>query len=172
MPKARCYRPEDTHGIGRNVTLFGWLGPDGRWAYRRVRKYWGRHYGDFFEAVLLRAVQLNGDFQPPLSYPEVAGIARSVARWAWRRFTPERFSEWQRQRGRASIRQQYELAGPVGFSLIQAARGRRSGEIRRDRDADMRAKANRLKREGKSHRQTAAILGRPRTTVQRWTKDP
>ena len=37
-------------GAARNVALFGWLGPEGRWAYREVRQFRGRDYCEFSKA--------------------------------------------------------------------------------------------------------------------------
>lgn len=89
-------------GLGRNCTLFDDLR---HWAYSHLEK----HQGDFdswLRALQRRAGALNA-FPQPLPIREVAGIARSVGRWTWKRY-----------RGRLPDEQ---------FSAKQAARGRRGG---------------------------------------------
>ena len=44
------------------------------------------------------ATGINTQFPNPLRPAEVRSIARSVARWTWRRFSNEKFSELQRHR--------------------------------------------------------------------------
>ncbi len=84
-------------GAGRNCELFDKLR---MWAYRAVRRFW-RPGGlcVWTEAVQRQAEALNC-FPQPLSTSEVAGIARSVARYVWRRFSPADFRELQAERGR------------------------------------------------------------------------
>lgn len=84
-------------GVGRNCELFEKLR---MWAYRAVREFW-RPDGlrIWAEAVRRQAEALN-TYLKPLSNSEVAGIARSVARYVWRRFSPADFHELQAERGR------------------------------------------------------------------------
>jgi len=44
------------------------------------------------------AIGINLQFALPLPLAEVRGIARSVAKWTWRHFSNEKFSELQRHR--------------------------------------------------------------------------
>lgn len=105
--KARVARQEEV-GLGRNCELFEWLR---KWAYREVRGYkaaGGKGVYVWWEkACRDAALQRNGDFRVPLPLPEVSHTAKSVARWTWRNFSLE------------------------GFSRVQSARGKRSGEVRR-----------------------------------------
>jgi hypothetical protein len=104
-------KPEEV-GLGRNCTLFDYLRT---WAYRHVRPY--REAGglaswrEWLMACNNRALLRNGEFQNPMDPRECWWVARSVAKWTWRRFDVE-----------ASDRR---------FSALQAARGRRSGQVRR-----------------------------------------
>ncbi|AJX33052.1 replication initiation protein [Burkholderia oklahomensis] len=91
-------------GLGRNCTLFDEVRT---WAYQWTREYKrnGASPTEWATALLGKAESLN-TFEVPLPYSEVKSIARSIARWTWRRFTDE------------------------AFSAIQAARGQRGGRPR------------------------------------------
>lgn len=80
-------------GLGRNVTLFD---RTRHWAYRAIRRYWGgglAGWNNWIVAVNTQALVYNGDFANPLDGKEVWWIAKSVAKWTWRHFTPQRFAE-------------------------------------------------------------------------------
>jgi Replicase family len=92
-------------GLGRNCALFDWLRA---LAYKQVLKlkHAGADYEDFLEGLLGAAVDMNltADFYRPLSQGEVFTIVKSVARWTWCEFWPERFSarqSWCGSRGMA-----------------------------------------------------------------------
>lgn len=89
--------PPMAAGLGRNCDLFDGLR---LWAYGTVRQFW-RPGGEeaWREAVRRQAEALNTS-AIPLGAAEVASIARSVARYVWRRFTPAAFREVQAARGR------------------------------------------------------------------------
>jgi hypothetical protein len=167
LPRIDCWKPKLSFGVGRNVTLFAHLGPEGGWAYREVRRFWNRSREEFYESVLARAGELNGEFRVPLGSSEVRSIALSIARWTWRRFSQKNLTEWHRRRGRAGIRQQMSLHKD-DFSNTQAARGVRSGQGRREQGSERRAEARQLAAQGHSPREIAAALGVPRRTVSLW----
>ena len=80
-------------GLGRNVTLFD---RTRHWAYRAIRRYWGgglAGWNNWIVAVNSQALVYNGDFANPLDGKEVWWIAKSVAKWTWRNFTPEGFAK-------------------------------------------------------------------------------
>ena len=93
----RDMRPEpksETLGLGRNCSIFD----DARhWAYRNVLDF--KRAGAAFErweARLLQVVQgHNLIFSDPLPHSELRHIAKSIAKWTWRRFSVERFSALQ-----------------------------------------------------------------------------
>jgi len=142
LPTKRLPR---TPGVGRNCDLFDGLRD---WSYSAVRKFW-RPGGEecWRAAVRLQAEALN-TFVVPLGAAEVAGIARSVARYVWRRFSPAEFRE------------------------IQAARGRRggiaSGAARLLVNEDKRVSARLMAAKGMGVRAIADVLGIGKSTVSRW----
>lgn len=132
-------------GLGRNCDLFDSLR---YWAYGAVRKFWRPGGEELWRAaVRLHAESLN-TFSVPLSSSEVAGIARSVARYVWRRNTPASFRE------------------------TQAARGKRggavSGVVRLARNEDKRVSARLMAAAGVSVRVIAEELGIGKSTAARW----
>lgn len=90
-------RPEAQFGAGRNVTTFDDLRA---FSYREVLKFKRarRDVTAFAARLEAVAIGINHQFQRPMAYSEVRAIAKSVARWTWRRFSPEQFSEIQRSR--------------------------------------------------------------------------
>lgn len=133
-------------GVGRNVTLFDRLR---HWAYRHVLEYkkggldgWNA----WLSACNSRARELN-DFVAPLDGREVWWIAKSVAKWTWRRFSEEKRRE------------------------IQAQRGRRSGEVRRARSEEKRASARLMRAQGMPYRHIAEALGVSVRTAHVWCQE-
>ena len=101
---------ETTFGGGRNVTVFDELRA---FAYREVLKFKHDDAGATGPAAFrarLEAVALgiNRQFPQALWLSEVRAIAKSVSKWTWSRFTPEKFSG--RQRHRAQTRTRRHLA--------------------------------------------------------------
>ena len=87
-----------TLGAGRNCTVFDELRTI---AYREVREF--KRAGQSEEAFRIRlervALGINLQFPVALKLGEVRAIAKSVAKWTWRRFSRERFSARQALRG-------------------------------------------------------------------------
>lgn len=82
-PKKKAKLVEDTDG--RNCTLFGSLR---LFAYRIVNEY--REHGSFdsFKDSLWNELdRLNDLLSDPLSYLELKGILKSVAKWTWNKYT-------------------------------------------------------------------------------------
>jgi hypothetical protein len=98
-------------GLGRNCTLFDELRAA---AYPFARDF-DRALGklQFQQAILRKAHNLNLNFaESPaglLSLSEVRSIANSVARFCWREFTPQKFSEIQRHRAEARTRRNLKI---------------------------------------------------------------
>lgn len=87
-------------GLGRNVTLFDHTR---QWAYRAIRGYWGgglEGWNRWMAACNGYALGRNGDFATPLDPRECWWVAKSVAKWTWRRFSPAGFSAVQAARRR------------------------------------------------------------------------
>ena len=76
-------------GLGRNCTLFDRLR---YWSYKAIRQGWPE-YDRWLLAVEERAGAYN-DFTSPLDSREVHHIAKSVARWTFRKFSPQGFDEY------------------------------------------------------------------------------
>jgi hypothetical protein len=87
----------DSVGIGRNVKLFEVLR---KWSYRMVLAYKDATASPhiWVSALLREAECMNARFETPLSAAEVRSVARSVAKWVWRRFDHDHFRQIQRKR--------------------------------------------------------------------------
>lgn len=89
---------ETTFGAGRNVTTFDELR---QIAYREVLEF--KRAGDlaaWVDRCLRVATGINQQFPVPLRYSEVRSVVRSVARWTWRHFSEQAFSQRQSWRGK------------------------------------------------------------------------
>lgn len=99
LGKVDLRRRAPDYGIGRNCTLFDLTR---RYAYRAVRDHWGGEYKAFYDDIENHALLANIEEFPgnPLYAQEVIHVARSVAKWTWRHFTPADFSRIQAERKR------------------------------------------------------------------------
>ncbi|MDH3066633.1 replication initiation protein [Achromobacter insolitus] len=130
--------------LGRNCALFEQLR---RVAYATVRSYWGPDGRDAFLAhLLIQAASLNVRFPTPLGTGEVKGIAGSIARWIWKRFTPGAFRD------------------------RQAACGRASGVARRSATQEKRVQAIAAASRGLSTRTIAELVGMNQSSIVRWLR--
>ena len=97
-------RPELV-GLGRNVDTFDHLR---HYAYHEIRLWWAPPrergvYVAWLTHLYHRGLDYTANEHPtPLDHREVHHTAKSVARWVWRTFSAERFSELQAHRGRLS----------------------------------------------------------------------
>lgn len=114
LPTARNPRKHVTRsGIGRNCDLFD---TTRHWGYEAIRRFWGGPLADWHQAVFTYAWQHNetviaNDFTTgPLSATEVSYLAASVTHWIWHRFTPDRYTEIQSDRGKKSGQARREQA--------------------------------------------------------------
>lgn len=84
-------------GVGRNCSLFDSLRQD---AYREVLSFKkdGRTEGEFRSLMESDALRINARFAVPMYQQEVKGIAKSISKWVWERFSTKRFSEIQKAR--------------------------------------------------------------------------
>jgi hypothetical protein len=95
LPRTLPRKAADNSGLGRNVALFNRVR---LWSYSGVRRYWSDGPTVWGQVTEAYALNVNQEFAVPLDAQEVAHLARSVSRWTWRNFTPERFTEIQTQR--------------------------------------------------------------------------
>lgn len=135
-------------GVGRNVTLFNFLGPEGKWSYNEVRRYRGERYEVWYETVLNKALELNGEFPVPMQYSEIKAIAQSVAKWVWQR----------------------DKIAHQNFLGRQSRKGKRSGEVRLLASEDKRVSARLMHVNGMSTREIANELDVNQSTISRWVR--
>jgi hypothetical protein len=135
-------------GVGRNVTLFNFLGPEGKWSYNAVRRYRGERYEVWCEAVLNKALEMNGEFPVPMQYSEIKAIARSVAKWVWQR----------------------DKIAHKNFVDRQSRKGKRSGEARLLASEDKRSTARLMRAKGMTLQTIAIELKVHVNTVTNWVK--
>lgn len=153
LPRHLPRRKPEEVGLGRNVTVFDWLR---QYAYRHIRCYKGdvRNYVVWQSHLNCKALERNGDLRVPLDAREVWHIAKSVAKWTWRRFDV--------------------AASDARFGSLQAHRGRKGGEAsgkaRLAASEDKRANARLMRLQGLSQRAIAAELGVSVGSVNAWLK--
>ncbi len=140
-------QPEEI-GLGRNCILFHRIRV---WAYVAVRQHRGlRNYIHWQTEVLDKALTLNGDFRNPLMNQEVGHIAKSVAKWVWKR-DPE---------AKAAFIARQAVKGAMG--------GKRSAESRRAASENKRSSARLMRAKGMTQVEVAKHLGVSERTVRQW----
>lgn len=139
--------PDEAVGLGRNCCIFHTVR---HWSYVEIRKYRGSTYPQWLQGVIDYCMKLNGEFTLPMSYNEVKGIAKSIARWTWKRdpFCYQEFIERQSIRGRKG--------------------GLKGGAVRSAQYAELRKQAKQLKASGMNNTQIAKQLGVTRMTIINW----
>ncbi|WP_305418717.1 replication initiation protein [Photobacterium leiognathi] len=84
-------------GVGRNCELFDNVR---RWAYKAIREYWEPNYRQAWLGAVYEYVEaLNSQFNVPLPVSEIKSIAKSIANWTYREFTPDKFRQSQAKKG-------------------------------------------------------------------------
>lgn len=73
---------DEAVGLGRNCCVFHTVR---KWAYVEVRKYRGKTFNQWLESVIAQCCSVNVQFSVPMQYNEVKGIAKSIARWVWKK---------------------------------------------------------------------------------------
>jgi hypothetical protein len=93
-------RPVNAHGYSRNCWVFDELR---RLAYGKHGVRWFKTAGasvDAFTTHLFGIAQhLNAEFPQPLSMSELRSLSKSIAKWTWLHFNPEKLSAIQSRRG-------------------------------------------------------------------------
>lgn len=99
--------PDEAFGAGRNCIVFDHLRVA---SYRSVLEFkMGlRSYEDWFVWCLEQARKINSQFPRPLGPSEIRSIARSIARWTWRKFSPEEFAMLQASRGKRGAEKRWK----------------------------------------------------------------
>ena len=110
-------RVDKDYGMGRNWYLF----EKGRkWSYRAIRQGWPA-FSQWLDAVIQRVEMYNASLPVPLSPPECRAIGKSIAKYTYRKFSPEGFSAVQAARGRKG--------GNANSSENQAIKGQKSKRV-------------------------------------------
>lgn len=112
----------DSFGLGRNCTLFDEIRT---WAYQQVREFKRNGVGSeqWQMAVQSQAERLKADkFDLPLPLSEIRAISKSIARWTWRQFSPQKFSAIQSARGKRGGRPQTTTANGAPWAVMGISR--------------------------------------------------
>jgi hypothetical protein len=141
-------KPENV-GLGRNVTLFD---AARHYGYRTIRGYKAAQtqgaYVYWQKDVYDEAMSRNGDFPNPLHHREVYHVARSVAKWVWRKFDI--------------------AASDARFSKLQAAQRSKGGRVRSASYEGLRADARLMRARRMTLREIAAELDVSLSAVTEW----
>lgn len=89
---------DEAVGLGRNCCVFHTVR---HWAYVGVRQYRAKTFNQWLEAVIAQCCSVNAQFTVPLQYNEIKGIAKSIARWVWKRdgYAYQEFIDRQTRKG-------------------------------------------------------------------------
>ena len=144
-------------GYGRNCDLFDELR---YYAYANVKHAPG--YDAWFNELLGRAESINATFAPPILFSEVKGIAKSVAKWTWKR----------RDTLYVKVRK-LELDESQPLETRQALGAHYTNEVRKDKSQVLIEKAvMELKANGKkiTQKAVAAQAGMHENTMKNYKK--
>lgn len=137
-------------GLGRNCNLFENLRT---WSYKAIRQGWPK-WEQWLNACETRALGYNvGGDRDPLEVQEVRHIAKSVANWTYRNFSPQSFEEY---------------IARTHTSEIQAIRGVKGGKAKGKTYQDKRSQAIQMAAEGIPIQDIAATLSIHRNSVRNY----
>lgn len=141
---------DEATGLGRNCYVFHTVR---KWAYVEVRKYRGKTYNQWLDAVIKHCQQVNTSFPEPMQYNEVRGIAKSISRYCWKRdgHCYQEFIDRQSRKG--------AIGGKIG------------GAVRSAQFEHLRIKARELHAQGVSKSEIAHQLSVARSSVIRWLRN-
>lgn len=121
-------------GVGRNVDTFDAIR---HWSYKAVilRKLDGVTFqqwqDELIEQCLVYTAQEHGNAALP--YPECRYIARSIGKWTWARFTPERYNELKSQASQRSHAKRWgDRSERDGLIITMFNDGRSCGSIAKE----------------------------------------
>lgn len=131
-PHEKRWAPKLTEGVGRNCTMFEVLR---KTAYCEVLKFKKDNgpYEKFRDFLKKCADDTNATFIVRLGECEVRGLVKSVANWAWRTFTFEKFSAI--QACRVARRWHKDGSPPVGKPWLKEGISRATYYRRRNASA-------------------------------------
>lgn len=134
---------------GRNCTVFDDLR---HWAYQWVTEYKDAASFEAWSAACHQQAEMLNEFPGAGSLPasEIKAIAKSVAKFTWRRYTGTG-------------------ANSCDFLVLQAKRGKLKGAKKRD---ELLFRAQSLASDGRTQREIAETLGVSQKTVSNWLRKP
>ena len=148
-------------GLGRNCELFDNVR---HWAYKAIREYWSPNYKcKWNDAVYAQVEALNIQFTAPLPVSEVKAIAKSIANWTYRQFSPAKFRASQAVKGRKG--------GKAGSKEDKAKAGSMSKGGGRPDKKVLLPQALKLKADGYSNRAIATNLKLSPSTISLWIRE-
>jgi len=138
---------DEAVGLGRNCCVFHKVR---HWAYVEIRQYRSKSFNQWLDAVIAQCCSVNVQFTAPMQYNEVKGIAKSIARWVWKRdgYCYQEFIDRQRRKG------------GIG--------GLKGGRVRSAKYEDKRKKALELNKQGLTQIQIAKVLDVSTRTLRNW----
>lgn len=100
------FEPRSEVGEGRNCTIFEELRT---FAYREVMRFKasGASLAEFTSRLFDVAAGINRGFTVPVNAGELRAISKSVAKWIWRRFSPEAFVRRQQHLGKKGAQKRW-----------------------------------------------------------------
>ena len=139
----------ESSGLGRNCELFDTVR---QWSYKAIREFWAPNYKRQWNSAVYDQVEaINAQFKVPLPVSEVKAIAKSIANWTYREFTPEKFRQSQARKG------------------AKGGKASKGGGRKSERDK-LLPEVKKLKSQGKNNRAIADLLNIGSATVCRWLK--
>ncbi|MDV7624094.1 replication initiation protein [Acinetobacter baumannii] len=136
-------KQDEAIGLGRNCCVFHTVR---KWAYVEIRKFRGKTYNQWLDAVVAECSKVNNQFTLPMQYNEVKGISKSIARWVWKR-DPHCYAM---------------------FIERQTIKGRKGGKVKGEAYSFKREQAVKLKEQGMNNTQIAKQLSVTRRTIINW----
>lgn len=112
---------QEVNGAGRNCSLFDTLRPIAYKQWRAFHKA-GKSLEEFEHMLKSTAASTNSTFPVPLNQVEANSIARSVARWVWKKFSEQGFSALQSARGKRSWSKTPTLAATKPWEALGVSR--------------------------------------------------
>jgi len=141
-------------GLGRNCYIFHTAR---HWAYVEIRKYRGKTYNVWLQAVIDHCLKLNEGITEPMQYNEIKGIAKSISRYCWKKdaYHYQEFVDRQSRKGR------------LGGIKSNSSNG---GYARSQKYDEKRLLALNLKKEGASSTEISMQIGVTTRTLRNWFK--
>ena len=139
-------------GLGRNCCLFHTVR---HWAYVEIRKYRAKTFNQWLESVIDHCLSVNAQFTTPMQYNEVKGVAKSIARWVWKKdgYAYQEFIDRQSRKG------------VLGGKKSNSSHG---GIARSKKYNEKRERALELRNKGFNNKEISLEIGVTTRTLRNW----